>query len=301
MHKIFGKAGSVRQPFTAAGRVRHRGCRSFPVMSRQSPDSNGRRASRPLLIVSVHDVATASLEACQAWADLLEPLAIPLTLLAIPGPWRGSSLDEPEPGDGTGTWLRGRQERGDEVAVHGWTHTADAVTRHHRRAIGRGFPRGTAEFSALDRATSEERTRRGLDVLARHGLHVTGTTPPGWLASPDAVRGFADAGLHYATDPTGVLDLRTGRHWRAPVVCHRPAHRRATRRDVTEDLGRRLLDTARRSSALGRSLRIGLHPDDIDRPGLASAVVRTVERSLEAGALAIAYRDVATFSGTGKA
>jgi predicted deacetylase len=258
----------------------------------QPGDTGRRTARRPLLIVSVHDVAPASLDACRAWAAQLEPLSVPLTLLAIPGPWRGSSMAESASDDPTATWLRTRQDRGDEVAVHGWSHTADVAGRRPRAAVGRAVARGAAEFWTLDREAAAERTRRGVAVLSRHGLQITGTTPPGWLASRDAVRGFADAGLRYTTDHASVLDLSTGRRWRAPVVCHRPSRRGTTRRSVTEDMGRHLVDVAWRSVVLGRSLRIGLHPDDLDRLGLAATVLRTIRRCLDAGALAVTYRDV---------
>jgi hypothetical protein len=249
-------------------------------------------AAPPLLVVSVHDVAPASQEQSRAWADLLARFGVPLTYLAIPGPWRGAGLADEQAGAGLGAWLRDRQDAGDEVALHGWFHRADVRGPRRRELVGSMVARGAAEFWTLDRATSAERTARGLEVLDRHGLRAVGTTPPGWLASREAVQGFADAGLRYSTDHAGVVDLASGRRWRAPAVCHRPASAQTVRRSFTEEAGRRLVGGTWRSILLGRSVRIGLHPDDLGRPGLADVVVRAVERSLDAGALAVTYREV---------
>jgi hypothetical protein len=160
--------------------------------------------------------------------------------------------------------------------------------------------RGAAEYWSLGREESATRTRRGLDLLGRHGLDVVGVTPPAWLASRAAVQGFADVGLEYATDHSGLRHLPSGRRWLAPVVSHRPSAPAAPTvgfgrrgRPWSEELGRRAVMTAWRAVLLGRSVRIGLHPDDLARPGLDTAAVRAVERALDAGAEPVTYRDVA--------
>jgi predicted deacetylase len=264
------------------------------------------------LVVSVHDVAPASAEATRQWVQLLGPLGIPLSLLVIPGPWRGSSLAEPDrDGRELAGWLRARQASGDEVSVHGWTHRAEPGGPVLRRASGALLARGAGEFWALDRASTAERTRQGVEVLEREGLEVVGSTPPGWLAGGPALRGLGDAGLRYSTDHRGLRDLRTGRRWSAPALCQRPASPAAPAppasasasengaptsagrpRGVGLELaGRGVLRAAHLLAAAGRSVRIGLHPADLDRPRLAAEAVDAVRRCLAAGAEPVTYAE----------
>jgi predicted deacetylase len=246
------------------------------------------------LVVSVHDVAPGSATAAKHWAQLLAHLPIPLTFLLIPGTWRGATFDDVgDDAEPLTPWLRTRQEQGDEMSLHGWQHRADVPGPLPRRLIGSLVARGAAEFWALDRTTSRYRTNRGLEVLAGHRLRVDGTTPPGWLAGSPALAGFRDAGLSYTTDHAGLVDLKSGRRWLAPALCHRPGTPGAGPTPFGEVAGRRLLATAWRAPAAGRSIRIGLHPADLERPGLADTAVLAISRCLDAGAEPITYRDAA--------
>jgi hypothetical protein len=264
----------------------------------------------PVLVVSVHDVAPATAQAARTWVRALDGCAVPLTFLAVPGPWHGAGLEADPDGAELVAWLRARQDGGDEISLHGWSHRADVRGALPRRAVGSVVARGAAELWALDRATAADRTRAGLDVLQRNGLSVTGSTPPGWLSSREARRGLADAGLQYVTDHAGLLDLVNGRRWWAPALCHRPATRAATGTNIgtgtgtntatgigavtLERVGRRVVTAAARLVAAGRSVRIGLHPDDLERPDLLAATVDAVRRCLAAGARATTYAEVLT-------
>ena len=249
---------------------------------------------RPSLIVSVHDVAPSSATASKTWAELMAPLGVPLTLLVVPGPWQGSRFGDPgDDGQDLADWLRGRQSKGDEIAVHGWCHRADVPGPLPRRLVGNAVARGAAEYWALDRATSRERTEAGLGLLSDAGLQVTGTTPPGWLASRQAIRGYADAGLGYTTDHAGLRDLHSGRRYWAPAFCHRPGDADAAEPPRSEVMGRKVVDGAARLIRAGLPVRIGLHPNDLKRPGLDDSAVRSVRRCLEAGAVPATYAEMA--------
>ena len=256
----------------------------------------------PWLVVSVHDVAPVTAAATRRWASALADTGVPLPFLVIPGPWRGASFGRDGDGDGSdlATWLRSRQDGGDEISVHGWCHRADVPGRWPRKAIGAMVARGAAELWGLDRRATADRTARGLEVLARHGLAVSGATPPGWLSSRAARAGLADAGLGYVTDHVGLLDLTSGRRWWAPALCQRPASGvrrdalagRASIEGTLEGVGRHVVGSGHRVVAAGRSVRIGVHPGDLDRPALERATVRAVERCLDAGAVPTTYAAV---------
>ena len=158
-------------------------------------------------------------------------------------------------------WLQSCAERGHELCLHGWDHTATAEASLGRTLVGNLVARGCGEYWSLNEDEAADRARRGLHVMAGLGLHVTGFTPPGWLASAAAIRGLQRAGLHYVTSHRSVTDLRTGRRLRALVICHRP-------NGFGERAGVALMARTPGLLRPGRTLRIALHPDDLTRSGL---------------------------------
>lgn len=245
------------------------------------------------LVVSVHDVAGPTAVATRTWADALADCGVPLTFLVVPGPWRGAELGLDDEGRTLAGWLRSRQEHGDEISVHGWLHRADVRGRLARRVVGRVVTRGCAELWTTGREPAAARTLEGLEVLRRHGLTAIGSTPPGWLSSRAARAGLAEAGLQYVTDHAGLVDLVTGRRWWAPALCHRPAAVSAGHpASALERVGRRMVGSAGRLVTAGWSVRIGLHPDDLERPGLLESAVDAVRRCLAEGARPTTYAAV---------
>jgi predicted deacetylase len=233
------------------------------------------------LVVSVHDVAPASAAETLRWCADADTFGIPVSLLVIPGPWRGQQLaDAPD----FARVLRERRDGGDELMVHGWTHVAGPEGSRARRAVGRAVARGAAEFAALDESQAAERLGAGLSVLGDLGLSTPGFTPPGWLASGAAVRALRRAGFTHTTDHLGVRDLRTGRRHRGFALSHRPGG------GLAERIGAAMVEGVARRTARRRGLvRIALHPDDLRRPGLRDATLRAIESALRSGLEATTY------------
>jgi predicted deacetylase len=172
------------------------------------------------LVVSVHDVSPATADEIARWCADADNLGVPVSLLVIPGPWRGARLaDEP----GYADVLTARVARGDELVLHGWEHRAGPAGPALRRAVGHAVARGAAEFAALDEEEAARRLAKGRAVLAGLGLSVDGFTPPGWLASPATDRALAKAGFRYTTTHRGVRDLRGGTTYRGFALSHRPS------------------------------------------------------------------------------
>jgi predicted deacetylase len=235
-------------------------------------------------VVSIHDVAPATAAETERWCADADRLGIPVSLLVIPGPWRGGALaDDP----GYAEVLRARAAHGDELVLHGWTHVAGPEGSALRRAVGRAVARGAAEFAALDEDQATERLASARSVLDGLGLPVAGFTPPGWLASPAAERALARAGFRYTTSHFGLRDLGTGRLRRGFALSHRPSG------GLGERAGAAVLGTvARRTARRGGLVRIALHPDDLRRPGLRDVTLRAIEAVLAAGGQATTYSGV---------
>jgi predicted deacetylase len=240
---------------------------------------------RPLLVVSVHDVSPATGDQTSRWCADADALGVPVSLLVIPGPWRGSQLaDAPD----YGRVIQRRVDRGDDVVLHGWTHRAGREGTRWRRAVGQLVARGAAEFAAIDEQEAAGRLAAGRAVLTSMGLATDGFTPPGWLASPGSVRALTRAGFRYVTTHWGLLPLQGGRLRRGFALSHRPSG------GVAEQVGVALMRTsARRSAVAGGLVRIALHPDDLSRPGLRDATLRSIETVLAAGGRAVTYSQLA--------
>lgn len=233
------------------------------------------------LVVSVHDVAPATADQTARWCADLDGLGVPASLLVIPGRWRGQQLaDVPD----FARTVAARAATGDEVVLHGLTHVAGPDGSRARRAVAEVVARGAAEFAALPAAEAGHRIREGRAQLRAAGLDAQGFCPPGWLASPGTVRALRTERMTYLTVHRGVLDLRTGTRHGGFALSHRPG-------GLGERVGATVMrQWANRTARKRRPLvRIALHPDDLARPGLRDATLRTIEDVLRAGAEPVTY------------
>jgi uncharacterized protein len=237
------------------------------------------------LVVSVHDVSPATAEQTGRWCHDADDLGIPVSLLVIPGPWRGMELT------GAPDYARvlaDRTRRGDEILLHGFTHRAGPEGGAVRRLVGRAVARGAAEFAALSADEASERLAAGRAALAGVGLSAAGFCPPGWLASPGAVTALKSHGFRYVTTHWGLRHLHDGRMRRGFALSHRPTG------GPGERIGVALLRAAARlGAAHGGLVRIALHPDDLSRPGLRTQTLRAIEAVLAAGGQAMTYGQLA--------
>ena len=244
------------------------------------------------LVVSVHDVAPATMTETRRWLADLDAFGVRGVLLAVPGPWRGRDLaGAPE----LAALLRDAEAHGHEIALHGWAHTAQPGGGRPRRWSGALAARGAGEFWTLDEAAARDRIERGRASLTAAGLDARGFVPPGYLASPGARQALAISGLRSWTSHLFIHDLTNGARLFAPSVSHRPAQARgalssAAHRAALERTGELLIDCASRALPRPRvPLRLALHPDDLHRPGLREVTLRAIERALQAGAQATTY------------
>lgn len=233
------------------------------------------------LVVSVHDVSPATADQTARWCADADSLGIPVSLLVIPGPWRGGSIaDAPDYAD----VLRARVAGGDEIVLHGWLHQAGPEGGLVRRTVGRAVARGAAEFAALDAVQARQRLSHADEVMRSVGLSAQGFTPPGWLASPGSVQALSAAGFRYLTTHRGLWHLPERRLHRGFALSNRPVG------GVTEWLGAAMMQAgARRSAAHGGVVRLALHPDDLSRPRLRDTTLRAIETALRRGAVAQTY------------
>jgi uncharacterized protein len=239
------------------------------------------------IVVSLHDVAPRTADQSRRWMDLLRALDLTVSVLVVPGPWKGSPrVDEDAP---TAAWLRDLAVNGHEIVQHGWAHAEPRTPQPGGpvvATVGRVLARGCAEFWRLAEADAGARLRAGRRALHRAGLEAPGFIAPGWLMSSGALRAVATAGFEFTTTHRAVIDLVTEQKVFCPVLSQRSA---------SPLTGAAVATTSATASWRVRRqlpIRLAVHPDDLDDGRTRHAVLSTCRRALDAGCESLTYGDV---------
>lgn len=233
------------------------------------------RDARPVLCVSVHDVAPATWDECARLAQAMRAVAdLPLSWLVVPQYHRaGGDAARMEAG------LERALARGDELVLHGFTHL-DTAPRGP--GLGERFLRGSysieGEFAALPAEEAARRIQRGLDWFAERGWPVRGFVPPAWLMGRawEALRGFD---FDYTTTWKHFHLLHgAGRGSGGALLS--PSLVYAARNRSGRLASPLLADLLALALAHRPLIRLGLHPPDVRYPRLLRHAQATVERLL---------------------
>ncbi len=218
------------------------------------------RAAERRLCISIHDVAPPTWPACRRLLDLVDSFgAVPVTLLIVPDYHRAGRIDRfPE-------FLRAidrRLARGDEVALHGYSHLDEAAPPRTPLAWfqRRVLTRSEGEFAALAAEEAALRLHEGLELMASLRWPVQGFVAPAWLPGP-GTRGVLDQfGFSYTTSRFGFYRLPGWQFtWCPSLVYSVGARWRHVLSESLDVLAEGL--TSRRGVA-----RVSLHPVDADCP-----------------------------------
>ena len=240
------------------------------------------------VVVSLHDVASATAEPSRRWMDLFEARGMQVSVLVVPGPWQGLG---PVDRDGSlCAWLRSLQASGHDIVQHGWSHVDPGTSSRGvaARSAGRLVARGCAEFWHLDRAEASRRLELGRVVMNSAGLDVVGFVAPGWLMSPGARSAVIAAGFRYTTTHATVSDLVAGRDRPCPVLSQRPGS------SLTGPGARATTHIAEWTVRRGRPLRVAAHPRDLDDRRTTDAVLSACDAAINAGYQSVSYATLVT-------
>lgn len=222
----------------------------------------------PSLAVVLHDVAAPTQPACERMLDAVREVAdVPVTLLAVPryhlAPSTPSFID----------WLAARHARGDELALHGYTHQDDGVPANLPDRLRRRFyTRGEGEFAALPLSEAMRRIVAGVRWFERHRFPLRGFVAPAWLMSGSTWEALRCVDLAYTCTLRRIVLLPDGLECVSQSIVYSTST--AWRRQCS------LLWNAGVAATLRGNplLRLELHPHDADH----AAVKRSWQRLLEA-------------------
>jgi len=220
----------------------------------------------PSICVVLHDVAPATGAACERVLHAMGEVGdLPLTLLAVPR----YHCDPPRPD--FEEWLGERHRRGDEIALHGYTHQDDGVPhgivdhlrRHH-------YTRGEGEFSDLSLPEAMRRLTAGVRWFRRLGLDLRGFVAPAWLIGPGTWEALRWLDLSYTCTLTRIVLLPERRSLRSQSLVYSASS--PWRRQASVAWNHALAAVQRHNPVL----RLELHPHDADH----AAIRRSWQRLL---------------------
>ena len=207
---------------------------------------------------------------------LLDELNVVVSMLVVPGPWRGGELL----GDNSfRIWLNETATDKHEVLQHGYSHTIDHKDEpgFFGGIVGNFAARGCQEFWGISEIEARNRLHSGLTILAKVGHRPTGFVAPGWLTSRAAVGAIRRVGFSYLTTHFFVRDLVSNKRYFAPVICQRPnSHSTLAVTTMTKKLAKAL-------RVANLPIRVAIHPDDLERHETRDAIISVIENAIKSG------------------
>ncbi len=229
-----------------------------------------RFATERFVCVVLHDVASSTRAACLRTLTAVSDVAeVPVTLLAVPR-YHGET-----PTRELIDWLGARSRKGDELALHGWSHNDEfepsgALDRMRRRV----YTRGEGEFWPLSENDARRRLDAGVAWFREHGWPLAGFVAPAWLLGPGAWQALATQRFEYTSTLRELVHLPGRRSIKSQSVVYSTSN--AVRRQSS------LLWNALVSRLESRNplLRLELHPRDADFTEVRRSLQKILERAL---------------------
>jgi predicted deacetylase len=225
-----------------------------------------------MLCVSIHDVAPATWPDCLRLVQAIRAVAdIPLTWLVVPHyhfrPERSAAME---------AGLDASLARGDELALHGYSHLDTEANGGSLRArfLRNVYTRREGEFAALAHDEARRRLDLGLDWFADRGWTPTGFVPPAWLLGEGAWQALRESPFDYTTTFSHFHCLRGGPVLKSPSMVY------AARNRSGRWLSPRVADLTAAMLADSPLVRFSLHPPDARYPELVRHTQRVLERLL---------------------
>lgn len=225
------------------------------------------------LCVSIHDVAPATWPQC---AQLLAAVAavadIPLTLLVVPA-YHGDTRTVPS----YDHQLERRLARGDELALHGYTHQDQGPPARgwYDWYARRVYTRSEGEFAALAASDAAHRLELGMQWFARRGWPLHGFVAPAWLLGRGGWRALRQSSLIYTTTWRRFHLLQQEQSVHAPSLVY------SSRNAWGRALSRHAVSWACNRQGNAPLARLALHPRDALDPATLRHCQSLLERLVQ--------------------
>lgn len=226
-----------------------------------------------ILLVSIHDVSPRFEAAIDHLVDQLSALLSGphFAMLVVPDHWGGAPLAG---ATAFAARLRRWAEAGVEMFLHGFYHRDDSA--HEGVVSGfkaRHMTAGEGEFLGLDRDDALRRMHMGRAIVEDAiGMPVAGFIAPAWLYGEGAHAALAEAGFALAED-----HMRVWRPSDGAILAKGPVVTWASRSPARIASSLAFAALARRALAPLSTLRVAVHPGDVEVPALLRSIDRTID------------------------
>lgn len=224
------------------------------------------------LLASIHDVTPVHAARLDRLVPIIEAAVGPgrYALLVVPDFHRqGPLTGDPQ----FARLLRGWAEAGCEIFLHGFTHVDES--RHAGVAARWKASRMTAgegEFLGLSRREAEARIVEGRDMIEQMiGRPIAGFVAPAWLYGEESLAALSAQNIRMIEDHFRVWNPQNSAVFaRGPVVTYAS---RSRMRIASSILWSRLATVL---LARASTVRLAVHPHDVDSPRLMREIVRAL-------------------------
>ncbi|MGE5384568.1 MAG: DUF2334 domain-containing protein [Betaproteobacteria bacterium] len=233
-----------------------------------------------LVAIVLHDVAPATWPACQRVLQCVAAIApLPVTLLVVPRYHR----NPPDlPVDAWLAWLDAAAARGDELALHGYTHLDEGqpqgwVDRLRRRC----YTAGEGEFSSLSHTEAAWRLKAGLRWFRQHDWPLHGFVAPAWLMSEGTWTAIRELRFAYTCTLSRLVAFPSGRSLQSQSIVY--STRAGWRRSLSLPWNAMVARRQRQAPLL----RFELHPGDADYDAIRDSWTGLLRHALADGRRAV--------------
>ncbi len=243
----------------------------FPARRGSSPR---RESSAPRRIaVALHDVEPATFERCALIRDWLNDHGVErVTLLVIPArDLHPVGERSPE----MTSWLAERRRAGDSIAQHGFQHERTRRGGALGQSLLHAPARRTGEFVGLDEAETQRAVNAGWRLLKLAGIEPDGFVAPAYAYTP-ALRNVLPGRFRWWAGLLGVhRQMLASGEQRTRLLA--PVWGLGSEGSLQRALSPLLI----RAGGLlgGRTLRVDLHPADLQYPRQMLALDRVLDRA----------------------
>ena len=228
------------------------------------------RGEQTVCIV-LHDAAPSTRSACVRTLAAIRDVAgdAPVTILAVP------RYHDEKPSAGFEAWLGERLRRGDELALHGFTHRDDGTPEGWLDGLRRRrYTRGEGEFWSLSRREALARIDLGIEWFAKNRWPLAGFVAPAWLLGPGTREALVERPFEYTATLRQLVHLPD----QTPVASQSVVYSTSSAWRRGSSLAwNAVVAIAERSNPL---LRLELHPRDADFAAVKRSWQKILERAL---------------------
>jgi predicted deacetylase len=184
------------------------------------------------------------------------------------------------------TWLCAREDRGDEIVVHGFYHlNTTGITSASSWFWNRIYTTNEAEFVGLGFDLARSRIKAGRQRLLDAGLHPVGFIAPAWLLDQEVTKAVFESGFSY-TNTISSLISASGHTIHSRSLCYSARSEWRRRGSL---LWNALLWWLKQGDDL---LRLSVHPGDLYHHSLRKQISATLTHAMQVDYIPTTYRDI---------